>query len=275
MMNYMIKAVPLLASACLGAASAMAAVTAVEAGKLKTELTPLGGEKAGNKDGSIPAWDGGYTKSPAGYKKGDPRPDPFAGEKPVLTITAGNMDAHADKLDEGQKYLLKKYPDYKINVYPTHRTAAAPQWVYDETFKNATRSKLDGYAVTGAFGGVPFPIVKSGTELMWNHSLRVRPAAYSQYFNSYTVDSSGRPSLASGGVNEITVPYYVKGGLQSPSRAACTTRTCRRRPPPPCAPASCSCTTTSSTTTARLGSILSDSDVCEGLPPSAATRRTL
>lgn len=219
MMKHMIKAVALLASACLGAASAVAAVTADEAARLKSELTPLGGEKAGNKDGSIPAWDGGYTKAPAGYKKGGPRPDPFAGEKPLLTITAANMDAHADKLDEGQKYLLKKYPDYKINVYPTHRTAAAPQWVYDETFKNATRSKLDGYAVTGAFGGVPFPIVKSGTELMWNHSLRVRPAAYSQYFNSYTVDSGGRPSLASGGVNEITVPYYAKGGTPESIKA--------------------------------------------------------
>lgn len=212
MMKHMIPTAALLAMACLGSTTAWSAVTAEEAARLKSELTPLGGEKAGNKDGSIPAWDGGYTKVPAGYKRGEPRPDPFAGEKPLLTITAANMDAHADKLDEGQKHLLKKFPDYKINVYPTHRTAAAQQWIYDETFKNATRSKLDGYVVSGAFGGVPFPIVKSGTELMWNHALRVRPSAYSQYFNSYTVDSNGRSSLASGGVNEITVPYYVKGG---------------------------------------------------------------
>ena len=204
-----------LAAALLTASMAstgLAAVTADEAAKLKSDLTPLGAEKAGNKDGSIPAWSGGYTKVPAGYKSGQPRPDPFADEKPVLTITAANMAQHADKLDEGQLYLLKKYPDYKINVYKTHRTAAAPQWVYDETFKNATRAKMEGDAVVGAYGGIPFPIPKTGAELIWNHSLRVRPVAFRHAFNSYTVDSSGNASLASGAVNEITLPYYKKGG---------------------------------------------------------------
>ena len=38
-----------------------AAVSADEAAKLKAELTPFGAEKAGNKDGSIPAWSGGHT----------------------------------------------------------------------------------------------------------------------------------------------------------------------------------------------------------------------
>jgi hypothetical protein len=99
-----------------------------------------------------------------------------------------------------------------MNVYPTHRTATAPKWVLEEISKNASRAKLNGYTVTGAYGGVPFPFPKSGTELLWNHSLRVRPAAFTQSFKSYTVDSGGRSSLASGGMNEITVPYYVKGG---------------------------------------------------------------
>ena len=47
-------------SACLGlsllATSVMAAVSAAEADKLGTSLTPMGAEKAGNADGSIPAW---------------------------------------------------------------------------------------------------------------------------------------------------------------------------------------------------------------------------
>ena len=41
----------------------MAAVSAAEAAKLGAELTPLGAEKAGNADGSIPAWDGGLTSA--------------------------------------------------------------------------------------------------------------------------------------------------------------------------------------------------------------------
>ena len=44
---------------------AMAAVSADEAARIGKDLTPLGGEKAGNKEGTIPAWDGGITKPPA------------------------------------------------------------------------------------------------------------------------------------------------------------------------------------------------------------------
>ena len=56
----------LLAAACAALPSAGrlgAAVTADEAAKLKTTLTPLGAERGANKDGSIPAWDGGLTKA--------------------------------------------------------------------------------------------------------------------------------------------------------------------------------------------------------------------
>jgi len=50
----------------LGAyATAMAGVTAEEAAKLKTTLTPFGAERAGNAEGTIPAWDGGITEIPA------------------------------------------------------------------------------------------------------------------------------------------------------------------------------------------------------------------
>jgi hypothetical protein len=71
----------LLAAACaaLIPLSAHAAVSADEAARLKTTLTPMGAERAGNKDGTIPAWDGGLTKAPAGYKNGDPRPDHHPG----------------------------------------------------------------------------------------------------------------------------------------------------------------------------------------------------
>ncbi|MES2350148.1 MAG: hypothetical protein V4641_21480, partial [Pseudomonadota bacterium] len=48
-----------------------AAVTADEAAKLHSTLTPLGAEKSGNKDGTIPAWDGAYAKVPAGFKPGE------------------------------------------------------------------------------------------------------------------------------------------------------------------------------------------------------------
>jgi len=57
---------------------ATAAVTAEQAAQLKTSLTPLGGEKAGNQEGTIPAWDGGLTTVGSGFQNGGRRPDPFA-----------------------------------------------------------------------------------------------------------------------------------------------------------------------------------------------------
>ncbi|WP_342619454.1 DUF1329 domain-containing protein [Rhodoferax sp. GW822-FHT02A01] len=197
------------------AGHAWAAVSADEAAKLKTTLTPMGAERAGNKDGSIPPWEGGFTKVPASYKSGDIRPDFFAGEKPVLSINAKNMDQYADKLTEGVKGLMKKYPSYRIDVYPTHRSAAAPQWVYDNTFKNATKAKLtgDGFSLEGAYGGVPFPIPKDGKEALWNHKMAWNQGeSSSRGSRCFVVTAEGKVVLASDGVQEDQKPYYYKDG---------------------------------------------------------------
>ncbi len=58
--------------------------------RLGADLTPLGAEKSGNADGTIPAWDGGITTPPAGYQPGDHHPDPYAADKILFTITAAN-----------------------------------------------------------------------------------------------------------------------------------------------------------------------------------------
>mgnify|MGYP001560977322 FL=1 len=50
---------------------AHAAVSADEAAKLKSSLTPLGGEMSANKDGSIPAWSGVKGLSASSEKVGD------------------------------------------------------------------------------------------------------------------------------------------------------------------------------------------------------------
>ena len=76
------------------AVPAMAAVSPDKAAQLKTVLTPVGAERAANKDGSIPAWTGGFVTPPSGYHQGDPRPDPFAGEKPLFSISAKNLDSY-------------------------------------------------------------------------------------------------------------------------------------------------------------------------------------
>ena len=206
---------PLLAAALLATTlSAQAAVSADEAAKLKSTLTPVGAEKAGNKAGTIPAWDGGLSKAPAGYRNGDARPDPFAADKPTLSINAKNMAQHADKLTDGVQALMKKYSDFRIDVYPTHRSAAAPQFVYDNTFLNATRAKTveQGHGVEGAYGGIPFPIPKDGYEAIWNHRLAWRGGNYTMPIRVWVVTADGRRNMASGGVQTISQTYYDKTG---------------------------------------------------------------
>ncbi len=191
---------------------AFAAVSAEEAALLKSTLTPLGAEKAGSKDGAIPAWEGAYAKVPAGYKEGTTRADPFAAEKPALSISGKNADQYASKLSDGTLAMLKKYPGYRLDVYPTHRTGGAPQWVYDNTFANATRAKTvdGGYGVEGAFGGIPFPIPKSGYEAIWNHRLAWVGETVDYDTNTWIVTADGKRSLANVADQTIQRPYYFK-----------------------------------------------------------------
>ncbi len=70
MKNLYIKTMILILAGLLFAGQGFAAITAEQAARLGNDLTPLGGEKAGNADGTIPAWDGGITSPPAGYQKG-------------------------------------------------------------------------------------------------------------------------------------------------------------------------------------------------------------
>jgi hypothetical protein len=206
----------LVALALLATTGAVqAAVSPEEAAKLKTTLTPLGAERAGNADGTIPAWDGGLTQAAPGYKSGDPRPDYFPDEKPLFSINAQNMDKYADKLTDGVKGLMKKYPNYRIDVYPTHRTAAAPQWVYDNTFKNATSAKLtgDGYTFEGAYGGIPFPITDNPHEMILNHKHAwTRGESSTSPSRCYTVTPNGKMTLVSDGIQEFQHPFYYEDG---------------------------------------------------------------
>jgi hypothetical protein len=196
---------------------ARAAVTAEEAGRLRSELTPLGAERASNREGTIPVWDGGYTTVWPGYESGQRRPDPFAADRPLFHVTAANMEQFADRLSEGVKELLRRFPDYRLDVYPTHRTAAAPQWVYDNTFANATRARSanGGLTVEGAFGGIPFPIPASGREAMWNHLLAWKGEAVVEDGPVY-VASGGSPVLTQQWRADFQYPYYYRDG--SPER---------------------------------------------------------
>ena len=147
------------AAGMLAAHPAVAAVSAEEAAQLGGDkLTCTGAERAGNADGSIPAFSGKWLGAPPGLDVSNAHghdPDPYADEKPLFTITAANLSQYAAKLTEGHKALFKTYPDYKMQVYPTHRSAAVPERIAEATKRIATTATLvpDGNGVTGAVGG--------------------------------------------------------------------------------------------------------------------------
>src|SRR5687767_12969371 len=105
----MLKKTLLLAAMTLVVTPAWTAISPQDAARLGAELTPMGGEKAGNKDGTIPEWTGGIkSAAEAGFpnrKPGQHYGDPFANEKPLFTISAENMDKYAANLTEGHKRL--------------------------------------------------------------------------------------------------------------------------------------------------------------------------
>jgi hypothetical protein len=195
--------------------AAQAGVSAAEAEQLKSTLTPVGAERAANRDGSIPAWTGGYTTPIAGYRSGDARPDPFADDKPILTITAANVAQYADKLPEGARALFARFPDYRMTVYPTRRSAAAPQSVYDAIFRNATRahaaSEGIAYGIEGAAGGIPFPIPKNGFEVMWNHLLAFWGPARETHISTYVISAAGDIDRTAAYREVADFPYYYPG----------------------------------------------------------------
>lgn len=194
---------------CAGAATA--AVTAEEAKQLGTTLTPWGAEMAGNKEGTIPPYTGGLSKAPADFKPGSGiYPDPFKDEKPLFSITSKNMVQYADKLSEGQKTLLTRNPDYRMDIYPTHRTAAFPQAVLDATIKNATRATTTdgGVGIAGAEGGLPFPIPKNGAEVMWNHNLRYAGDVMDFKRYDFYADQQGRTVKTAELSQHNEIPYY-------------------------------------------------------------------
>ena len=191
---------------------AMAAVSAEQAARLGRDLTPVGAERAGNAEGTIPAWEGGITSPPAGYRVGDHHPDPFAADRPLFSITPANYREHADKLTVGQQAMFARYPTFRMDIYPTRRSAAFPQRTYEMTIKNATTARLvsDGDGVEDAAEGIPFPIPQNGQEVIWNHKMKYKGVSSARWANQAAVTTSGQYNLVR--IREEFLGLYYKQG---------------------------------------------------------------
>jgi hypothetical protein len=179
------------------ATSVMAAVPAAEADKLGKSLTPMGAEMAGNADGSIPAWKplpkNAGTVDSKGFLS-----NPYASEKPLFTITAQNVEQYKDKLAPGQYAMFKRYPEtFKMPVYTSHRGATVPDDVFAAIKRNATNTNLvsGGNGLENFETAVPFPIPKSGVEVIWNHITRYRGGSVTRLVTQATPQPNGSFSL--------------------------------------------------------------------------------
>ena len=179
------------------ASNVMAAVSASEAAKLDTTLTPMGAERAANAAGTITAWQPLATNAGAVDARGF-LANPYASEQPKFVITAQNVDQYKDNLSPGQYAMFKRYPDtFKIPVYPTHRGATVPADVFASIKKNATSTNLvsGGNGLENFESAIPFPIPKSGVEVIWNHITRYRGGSVTRLVTQATPQTNGSYSL--------------------------------------------------------------------------------
>ncbi len=176
------------------------------------ELTPVGAERAGNADGSIPAWTGGLAGPPAWFNPEEHEADPYPEDQPIATITAANVDQYAEQLSEGQRELFKRFPQsWKMPVYETRRSAAYPDWVYDALQRNDdiarrvpdTRSAVQQARVTS-----PFPRPRNGEEVVWNHVLRWRGIHIIRDEGTAAVTRAGKYRLV-WSIQDLAIPYAL------------------------------------------------------------------
>ncbi len=183
-------------------------------------LTAAGSPMAAN--GPIPAYEGrdqplqGWTpdKSRTSFWK-------YHDEKPLFTIDASNASQYAEQLTPGQLALFKVNPDYKMVVYPTHRSCSYPDFVMDNTRANVGTAKLspsgNGIAA-GTLPGIPFPAATTGLEAIWNHLMRYSGVGMDSVVRTVV---SPRPGAAgfidTAAITTMYMPLNAKG-QQSPSQ---------------------------------------------------------
>lgn len=218
--------------AALISSTAMAKVSQEEAAKLGNELTPIGAEKAGNADGTIPAWTGGLQNPPSG----EGLQNPFPNEEPQFVIDQSNVDQYADKLSEGQIAMIRTYDTYKIPVYKTHRTSAYKPEIYEIAKKNALNAELvpGGNGLENFDKTFAFPIPQSGLEVIWNHITRWRGGSFSRRVAQVTPLANGAytPVIFEEALvwptelvdynpeDQANMLFYFKQSIESPARLA-------------------------------------------------------
>jgi len=196
----------------LASASISAKVSPEEAAQLKTQLTPVGAQREGNAEGTIPPYTGSIEGAPLNvmHEDGKHYTDPYPDEQPLFTITGQNYPSYQDKLSPGMIAMFQAYPEtFRMPIYPSHRDARYTDEVHEQTYNNALRAELSGerLGITNAFGGVPFPIPKNGAEAIWNQAVAQIPWDVEATFDEAAVFPNGTVQYSK--VHDIRyIPFY-------------------------------------------------------------------
>lgn len=230
-MNTM-KRLPL--ALALLAACGLAQAKQNDASLMGSKLTPMGSEMAGNADGSIPAWGGGIKADAGVVSAAGGYADPFAAEQPLYTVTKDNVAQHKDILSPGQQAMFVRFPNYRMTVYPSHRSANIPQSDQEQALINLGKTELadKGYGLKSYGYGIPFPQPTDALEVLWNHLTRYRGGSFQRQISSAIVQESGQKTVVTydqlGAFRdrvknlqpEQNLLYYYRSQTIAPSRYA-------------------------------------------------------
>jgi hypothetical protein len=155
----------------------------------------VGAERAGNAEGTIPAWQDGLPEWTADNIVDGGLADPFADDEELFRITAANLEQHRDRLSDGQVALLTRYPDsYYLPVYPSRRVATYPREILDRVRATAANTTMvpSGNGIRNLDAStVPFPFPESALEVIWNHITRYRGGSIQRTYTQIPVQANG------------------------------------------------------------------------------------
>lgn len=165
-------------------------------GSASADVSLIGGNPAANPAAGIPAWEGGISVPPPGFDAAQGFRNPFEADKPLYQVDASNLAEHSKVLTPGLQQLLKRFPDFRLPVYPSRRSVAFSEGYYKAAAAEAGQIKLvkEGRALQGQVrSSVPFPNPASGVEAIWNVIMR-RPAdSLLAASAGFVVDGSNAP----------------------------------------------------------------------------------
>ena len=151
-------------------------------------LTYSGAIMEGNSSGTIPVWTGGLKVPPASWNKEMGYIDPFAVEKPLFIITKENFSKYSKYLTDGQVALLKNVKNFKMPIYPTHRTIVLPDEIISNVKKEVGKARIDSHSIIGRnLSHIPFPSPKSGEEAIYNFLMRYLGNGYEREYSWFPV----------------------------------------------------------------------------------------